>query len=219
LSYGKDNGAINKYIKGAASDAVAAYSTYFGWQILSSPVFSLLIVNVPQSNNTFVQYVLNVNTLAWTRFTGINARCWVVFGNNLYFGGSNGTVYKYNGTLDNGVTQISLAYQSPYLTLSEGLTETTAFRPRMRFDSSMTMTISSSIDFKPFSTPYSVSYSVTGAVWGDPWGTMWSTPNSIINWLNFNTLGYSPSVKLTFASPGGIDFYKMDFFVKTSNRI
>lgn len=219
LSYGKDNGQINRYIKGAASAAVAAYSDSFGWQVVSSPTSSILIVNVPQSNNTFVQHVLNVNTMAWCRFTGINSRCWCVFGNDLYFGSSNGTVYKYADYLDNGVTQTPQVYQSPYSRLTEGLTQTTAFRPRIRFDGGLTMTVSSSIDFKPFSTPYTVSYSAIGAMWGASWGSAWAVPNSVINYLNFNTIGYSASLKLTFQCAGAVDFYETDFLVKASNRI
>lgn len=219
LSFGKDNGGINKYIKGAASEAASAFGSSFGWQIINSPNDNIVLVNVPQSNNTFVQHVLNVNTMAWCRFTGINARCFCVFGNDLYFGGTNGAVYKY-GTdfLDNG-SQIPTVYQSGYLRLTKGQSKTTAFRPRIRFDSDMAMTVNQSIDFKPFGNAYTVSYQGIGAEWGDPWGSAWSISNSIINFLNYNNIGYATSLKLTFACGGSIDFYETDFLVQKSSRI
>lgn len=219
LSFGKDNGGINKYIKGAASEAATAQGSSFGWQIIISPNDNILLVNVPQTNNTFVQHVLNVNTMAWCRFTGINARCCCVFGNSLYFGGTNGTVYKYGSDfLDDG-SQIATVYQSGYLRLTKGQSRTTAFRPRVRFDSDMTMTVNQSVDFKPFGTAYTVSYQGIGAEWGDPWDSAWAIANSVISFLNYNNIGYATSLKLTFACGGSIDFYETDFLVQKSDRI
>jgi hypothetical protein len=219
LSYGKDNNEINKYIKGAASAAVSAYSTSFGWQVVLSPSDSILLVNVPQTNNTFVQHVLNVNTLSWCRFTNMNARCWCVFGNTLYFGSTNGTIYQYGPYyLDNG-SSITSIYQSPYLQLTPGQMQTTAFRPRVRLDGNLTLTIKNSYDFKPFNTAYSVSYSFIGASWGDPWGTAWATTNAIINYLNLNAICYNISIYLTFTSAGAVDFFETNFLVNPSGRI
>lgn len=219
LSFGKDNDKINKYIKGAASEAASAYGDMFGWQIITSPADNILLVNVPQPNNTFVQHVLNVNTLAWCRFTGINSRCLGVFGNTLYMGGTNGTVYKYSSNFIDIDSPIATEYQSPYLRLTKGQSKTTAFRPRVRFDGDMTMTINKSVDFKPFGTAYSINYQGIGAEWGDPWGSPWATTNSIISYLNYNNIGYSTSLKLNFSCGGSIDFYETDFLVSGSNRI
>lgn len=219
LSYGKDNSTLNRYIKGAASDAAAAFPTNFGWQIVQAPAENIMLVNVPQTNNTFVQHVLNVNTMAWCRFTNMNARCWAVFGNTLFFGSTNGTIYQYGPDyIDNG-SSITSVYQSPYLSLQPGQMQTTAFRPRVRLDGNLTMTVKTSYDFKPFSLPYTVSYSFIGAMWGDAWGTAWASTNSIINYLNLNTICYNVSVYLTFASGAAVDFFDADYLVKPSSRI
>lgn len=234
LSFGKDNVGLSKYIKGAAANAVAANPTGFGWQACISPGENLLVINVPQPNNIYVQHVLNVNTTAWCSFSGLNARCWAVFGNTLYYGGTDGTVYMYGpNNVDFGSTQFLQTYQPGYLSLTQanqnfgqntvraimGPTRTSAIRPRMRFDSAMMLTISSSTDFKPFSPPYTVSYPSIGANWGDMWGATWSIPNSFINFLNFNTIGYSTTVKIVCQSPGSIDFYETNFLAQGSERI
>lgn len=219
LSYGKNNDNLNKYIRGAASRAATAFGESFGWQITISPNDNILLVNVPQSNNTFVQHVLNVNTMAWCRFTGLDARCFCVLGNTLYFGGTNGTVYKYGDDFIDIDENIPTVYQSPYLRLTKGQSRTTAFRPRVRFDGDMTMTINKSVDFKPFGTAYDVEYQGIGAEWGDPWGSPWAIANSVINWLNYNDIGYSTSLRLNFSCPGSIDFYETDFLVMGSDRI
>lgn len=220
LSFGKDNGSINQYIKGAASAAVASNPTGFGWQVTISPTNNILLVNVPQTNNVFVQHVLNVNTLAWCRFTGFNSRCWCTYGNNLYFGSTNGTVYLYGPEYTDDGESITSIYQSPYLSLSKsGQSRTTAFRPRARMDGSLTLTVKSSVDFKPFTQPYTVSYSFIGAMWGDAWGSPWATTNTIINYLNLNNVCYDVSLSLTFTSGGLVDYFETNFLYQPMGRI
>jgi hypothetical protein len=219
LSYGKSNADLNKYIKGAASASVAAFSPEFGWQMIISPTNSLLIVNVPQSNNMFVQHVLNVNTMRWCRFTGINSRCWCNFGNNLYFGGVNGTIYRYGPSyLDDGES-ITAVYQSPYLSLGKGQFRSSAFRPNMRIDADMDLTIQSSFDFKVMSLPYTISYTSIGARWGDEWGSTWARSTSINSYLNLNNVGYKVSISLSMETSGELDFYETYFLFMSSNRI
>jgi len=91
--------------------------TSFGWQCLEYPKENLLVINVPIAERvTQHQYVMNVNTGAWCRFTNINAGCWALLGDALYFGGNDGVVYKYNGTQDGSSNIVSL-HQSAYTTL------------------------------------------------------------------------------------------------------
>lgn len=220
LSFGKDNGKINEFIKGAASTAVSANPTGFGWQVIVSPSNNILVVNVPGTDGTIVQHVLNVNTMAWCRFTGISARCWAVYGNNLYFGSTNGTVYLYGPEYTDNGSAITSVYQGPYLAFNGGgQSRTTAFRPRARIDGNLTVTVKSSTDFKPFSLPYTVSYTFTGAQWGDPWGSPWATSNTVINYLNMNSIGYDLSISLTFTCSGLVDYFETNFLSQSAGRI
>lgn len=88
--------AATDKISGAFSTAYNGSSTYFGWQLLEYPKERLMIVNVPiQERGTTHQYVMDTQSGSWCRFTGMNASCWAVMGDRLFFGGLDGNVYEY----------------------------------------------------------------------------------------------------------------------------
>lgn len=88
------SGVSDKIQPQLASDAVS-YSSYYGWQLILYPEQNMLIMNVPISSTTSIQYVMNTITKAWSSFSGINARCWYYANNTLFFGDSSGGVYKF----------------------------------------------------------------------------------------------------------------------------
>jgi hypothetical protein len=219
LSYGKDNTALGYAIRGAASAAVQAFGSSFGWQAIVSPCNNLLLINVPQNNNTFVQHVLNTNTTGWCRFTNLNARCWCNFSETLYFGGTNGTVYMYGPNYTDYGSNATYIYQSLNLRLSAGQAQTAGIRPRLLFNGQATLSIQQSVDLQQLSPSYSISYTPNGAVWGDPWGSPWASPTSITNYLNFNNTGYLFSVYLTITTGAQLFFYETDFVLNSAARI
>lgn len=98
--YAEVSNKINKLINQAARD----YGGNFGWEITVYPRGKWLLLNVPQNENMLqVQYVMNIITGSWCKFEGMNANCWAVFEDELYFGGNSGIVFKADtGTQDNG---------------------------------------------------------------------------------------------------------------------
>ena len=97
--------SLTSIIMNAINQSAQAYSTNFGWQIIEHPLETLSIVNIPvKENTTQIQYTMNTITGAWCSMSGINANCWEVTANDaIFFGGNDGTVYKWNsGSLDNG---------------------------------------------------------------------------------------------------------------------
>lgn len=218
LSFGQTNQDIEFAIKGAASKEAAKYFQSFGWQVVLSPSDSLLIVNVPQTSNKFIQHVLNVNTLSWCRFTGLNARCWATFGNDLYFGTTDGQVAKYGPLYTDFGAEYTSTYQSPYLELFEGKFQTTSFYPHVQYTSSATLSIQSSTDFMPLTTAYTTSYGGIGTKWGDPWGGPWNKANASINFFDLPSIGYTLSLLLKFTTASQMSFYKTDFIIKDSVR-
>lgn len=71
------------------------FKSIFGWQLISYPLGTRAILNVPQlENETAIQYVMNTVSGAWCRFTGMNANCWEIFQEKIYFGGNNGIVME-----------------------------------------------------------------------------------------------------------------------------
>lgn len=95
--------AITRNIQDAFNDAVRANGTLKGWQLLSYPVGTMAIVNVPTAPNTSsVQYVMNTITGAWCEFQGMNAACWALMDGKAYFGTWDGEV----GLSDAGVSDV-----------------------------------------------------------------------------------------------------------------
>lgn len=95
--------ALTDKIQGAMTSAASTYGSNYGWQIAMYPKQYMVLLNVPtQEGNMQEQYVMNTITKAWAQFTGWNANCWELYGDDLYFGG-NGFVGKaWNGLTDNG---------------------------------------------------------------------------------------------------------------------
>jgi len=89
-------------IDNAAKEAAQAYGDNFGWESIYWPQASLFIVNVPLSSSQSHQHVRNTVKGGWCKFTGINALCWAVYDENLYFGSSDGYVYQIASTADAG---------------------------------------------------------------------------------------------------------------------
>ena len=96
----------------------------FGWQPVEYPRGNLLIVNIPIAERvTQHQAVLNIHTGSWCKFTNINAGCWATRNNDIYFGGNDGKVYKWDsGTLD-GTALITATLQHAYGTLGSPQTK------------------------------------------------------------------------------------------------
>lgn len=87
--------AITANINTAMNKAARSYSANFGWELTAYAKGVMALLNVPiQEGQTQHQYVMNTLTGAWCRFLDLNANCWAVFRDNLYFGGNDGLVYQ-----------------------------------------------------------------------------------------------------------------------------
>lgn len=89
-----ERAAISAQINEAVNVAVRANRASFGWQPIIYPRGQWLLFNVPQPGGDFHQYVFNTITGSPCRFTGMNARCWGMLGDEIYFGTSDGRVLK-----------------------------------------------------------------------------------------------------------------------------
>lgn len=101
-----DKVALSSQIARAVNDAVRDYGSLFGWQPILYPKGAQLIVNVPQTSSKSHQYVFNTITGAPCRYTGMNALCWALLNDNLYFAGSDGTVYLADSGLSDNSANI-----------------------------------------------------------------------------------------------------------------
>lgn len=121
-SSGQGKKAATDMISGAYRLAYEIGSAQYGWQVVESPPEKLLIVNVPVVERTeSIQYVMNTETGKWCKFTNFDAGCWCLYNDDLYWGGSDGVVYKYTGetdgstaAIDGRVTHAYSAYGTPH---------------------------------------------------------------------------------------------------------
>jgi hypothetical protein len=89
--------AVTNKILGAFLSAAAAAQLSFGWQVVEYPGQGFILVNVPiQEGVEAHQFVLTVAKGTWGRWRDLPAACWSLFGSNPYFGGFDGTVYRYD---------------------------------------------------------------------------------------------------------------------------
>src|SRR5512139_358765 len=117
--------AATQNISAAFQEYYSNGSAFFGWQVIENSRERLLIINAPRTEFTTIdQLVMNTQTGAWCKFTGIPANCWATLGDKLFFGGTNGTVYRYGGSsLDAGTTPISAIATTAFQTLGSPATK------------------------------------------------------------------------------------------------
>ena len=96
----------------AVSEAADLYNDQFGWQIHYYAKQNMLIFNIPVIGGQ-QQFVMHNITKAWANFTGINATCFEVYDENMYFGG-NGFVGKFWDGLSDNDTNIKASCQQAY---------------------------------------------------------------------------------------------------------
>jgi hypothetical protein len=92
--------SITNKIQYAMSSAISTYGANFGWQLLYYPKENQLILNVPISEGTQQQYVMNNITKSWCNFTGWAANCWELHIDDPYFGGDGYVAKAWNGNTD-----------------------------------------------------------------------------------------------------------------------
>ena len=193
----------------AISQAASLYSTSFGWQIAYFASNNMLLINIPTDTGT-QQYVMHTISKAWAQFTGINATCFEIHNELLYFGG-NGFVGQYwSGYSDNGSNingSVQQAYS--YFDAPGQLKRYTLVRPIIQTDNGFPSVLCGinvdfdyqnqlgQIAFNPASTDLGTW---DNALWdGNTWGGNLSV-NRI--WQGVTGLGFSAGINMSVASQG-----------------
>ena len=95
--------AVSAKIDQKVNEIVANSGGNLGWEAIIYPRGKMLLFNIPIDGVTSHQYVFNTMTKAACRFTGMNADCWAVMDDKIFFGGKDGKVYQAEtGHKDNG---------------------------------------------------------------------------------------------------------------------
>ena len=191
----------------AISQAADLYSTNFGWQMNYFAKRNMLIVNVPVTGGS-EQYVMHNITKSWARFTNINANCWELSGDDIYFGGT-GFVGRFYDTFADDGNNIKAFVQQAYSYFdSRGQQKRfTLVRPILQTDNGLpTVLCGISTDFDTVDLTNQISFNPSILNTGEWDLDTWDNANwggGLVTtkiWQGVTGLGYAGSVSLNVVS-------------------
>jgi hypothetical protein len=162
--------AVTDKISKAHRDAYNGSSANFGWQLIEYPKGGLLIENVPITERvTSHQFVMNAQTGAWCRFKGINAGCWGTLGDDLYFGGHEGNVYRFGDVFEDGGDVIDGVAVSAFSALNNPQVKVIKqVRPLVTIPSGYSPMMGIRVDYDTGAINYSATQSLSsGSYWNE----------------------------------------------------
>jgi hypothetical protein len=192
------------------SQAATNFYANYGWQIQYFASENMLILSIP-TNSGMEQYVMHTITKSWARFTGIQAYCWEVSGNNtMYFGGDGFVGNFYNAASDAG-TNITATVQQAYSYFdSPGQNKRfTMVRPILQSDGGLPSVLCGlSVDFQPIDNSGAITFNPSSQAVG-VWDTAkWDANNwggGLITtriWQGVTGIGFTGSINLTAVAQG-----------------
>ena len=204
------NVAVTKPIAPAWRNAVIARQGIPGWQIVTWPLQSMGVINLPKTNSgDRTQFIANVRTGAWAQYIGWDANCFAVFNNNLYYGSSDGRVMQAEtGGQDDGANFTWTVFPS-YNDLGSPATtkHIKMVRPRLQSAFPITPQLSVKVDFDTTLPPQPTASSPapTGALWDTAlWdGANWPAALTDLSfWTDAEGFGatVSPVLQLTLST-------------------
>jgi hypothetical protein len=164
------NKAVTAPIAPAWRQAVLDRAGLTGWQIMTWPLESMAVVNLPKSNaGDRTQYVSNARTGAWARYLNWDANCFAVYNNNLYFGSSDGRVMQAEtGGQDDGSNYTWTVFPSyNHLKSAGSRKQVKMARPRLQASFPITPQVTIKVDYDTTvpGAPTANAVTATGALW------------------------------------------------------
>ena len=187
----------------------SAYNGNFGWQGIVYPMGKWVLVNIPRvAGSDQFQYVMNGETGAWCKFTGLNANCWAVANGDIFFGGNDSTVYQADNTYQDdgaGITGTGITAFSSYGKKGR-LKRFTAVRPLYYASGSVGFKIGINVDFNLDPPTGDASATAdTGTTWDSAlWDTgQWGGSDFVFKpWKGAGSIGTYGAVTFSVAING-----------------
>lgn len=211
--------AFSRLIAPAIQERANRTNTLFGWDCQLFQKQSLILFNVPTSDTTFEQHVMDTVTERWCRFTTLNVNCLKVYDERLFGGTSDGKVLAMlEGTSDNG-SAIPLDALYAFTDMGNGgvRKHVTAAQVISTTSNPGKTSISAHADYKvPTLTPLVVSETaLTDGVWSIPpasppsavgsywdseyWASESSQAKTTMGWQNVSGYGFSVALLVRMA--------------------
>ena len=223
--------AFSDAIRGLVLSRTQSYASYSGWQGMIYSRGGFALFNVPVANN-FEQHVINLNTGAWCRFTGIRSYCWGQFDKRLYFGSDKGVYLFDEGYSDDG-SAISGVVEQAYNNLgTENLKRIQLLNPRTKSISPYNLVIYVNVDMDEQNIDYEESIGSIGqTLWGiAQWaggdttvGTYWGNSGKSAlrsQWIANSATGYKIGIVFKTKTAGNaIEWYETAVRFETGNGV
>ena len=211
--------AISDKISGSILQSVNSFSGTFGWQAIIYPKGQYGLFNVPTSTvGDFDQYVVNVSTGAWGRFTGQNAYSWELLNGELYFG-ENTKVFKADDgdSDDNSAIQGDAKTAFIYYGGRGSPKRFTAIRPVMGSNADLPVSIGFDVDFNDGTSVYTPSSATTtGSEWDTAtWdeATWGGTVQTQKVWRSVADIGWNAAIRIrTSTTAQSIKWHATDVY-------
>jgi hypothetical protein len=201
----------------AVANAVRANQSAFGWQALYYPRGRRLIFNVPNPDGTFSQHIQNtaLQSQPWCRFVNMNAHCWGLFRDNLFFGAAGGNVYQADiGNLDN-LGAVAANAQQAWNTFADPMRKRiTAVRPMVQALSSQNYSFGIGFDYGDINIAVASTTTSTGSPWDtSPWDVSPWSPDSVVDphWRVGGGTGQSIGVRMIATANSPMTWLRTDF--------
>jgi hypothetical protein len=145
----------------------------------------------------------------------MNARCWAVFNDDLYFGGTDGKIYKaWDGYTDNG-SAVSADGSSAWNSFSSpSRKRLAAIRPVLRTVGDIDYSVGVGFDFKDILTPQASSTSSATSLWDvAEWDVaLWAGEEVVsIKWIVRGGTGQTISTRVRVSAMQKIEWLRTDY--------
>lgn len=211
--------SLSAKIRPLLTDAATVYGQFgtggaaipIHWKMAHFPTFRQLIVNIPTSRDGTTQaitshwYVMNTETGAWTKFSGMSAIDMIQFGAYVYFVANDRKVYKYGLATSDNSSAITWECRQAYNYMDSPQNKhVTLMQPVMRWTGNFSMTAEIDADFNPGTISSYTSYTVAAEANVQPW-------------LTANDFGRAMAVHLKGQTSAGVgSWYATNLVVKDS---
>lgn len=207
-TYASITANINQAFLAAAQD----YGGSDGWCAAYHSGGKAVYFNIPIPNVS-QQFILNPDRGAWAQYTGMQAKVWSTFGDGVYFGGTNGRIFKAEtGSLDNGApirSEVHIAYN--YFKDRARIKRFTMIRPHVKSAPGETFSIGIDVDFQEAIFTYTtqnneVTFDWNTGLWNQ---ALWSAPKIRgEDVYSLTAFGRAASISFAFESTTGpYEFY------------